>query len=118
MDRCIVVSASNYSHSFPGYAQPQIVGEYSVDKTRNVIIGRKFLRYLNEKMLDEQDCRFDLSEGYSNFEKKDVLHNEKLDVFLKWIAINAQPKKKLKEVSLKFEYLPYRDRSVRMFLGF
>uniref|UniRef100_A0A0N5ACS0 Decapping nuclease n=1 Tax=Syphacia muris TaxID=451379 RepID=A0A0N5ACS0_9BILA len=79
------------------YAKPKVVGEYSVTTERDVVIGRKNLRLLNESLVGKCNINLDLCDGYENFVKKDDVVCEALDPFLKWISASIPRNVGLKE---------------------
>lgn len=95
---------SFYEGAFPAFDKPSVIGEMCVTKQRNVLLGRCRAKYLYEKVIGQR-CNFDLNSGYRQFESKDVLHNEKLDVLLKWILLHSEPGSSLEKVSFIITFL-------------
>lgn len=86
-----------YEDEFPAFDKPSVIGEMCSTKQRDVLPGRCRARYLHESAIGKP-CNFDLNIGYHQFEQKDVLENEKLDLLLKWMLIHSEPGSSLEKV--------------------
>ncbi|VDN25448.1 unnamed protein product [Gongylonema pulchrum] len=80
---------AEYQGSQTQFYAPVVVGEMCITKRRDVLPGRSRARYLHGQLLLDGKCSLDLNEGYSSFEKKDEMNNEKLDTLLKWIVMHG-----------------------------
>lgn len=99
MSLLLKTDPSLYEGAFPAFDKPSVIGEMCVTKQRDVLPGRSRAKYLHEKAVG-QKCNMDLSIGYQQFEGKDILHNEKLDVLLKWIFIHSEAGSSLNKVPI------------------
>ncbi|KAL3997985.1 RAI1 like PD-(D/E)XK nuclease family protein [Acanthocheilonema viteae] len=104
---------SLYEGTFPAFDKPSVIGEMCVTKQRDVLPGRCRAKYLHEKVIGQR-CNFDLNIGYRQFESKDVLHNEKLDVLLKWILIHSEPESSLEKVCHRADFVCWRGTLTRI----
>ncbi|CAG9533355.1 unnamed protein product [Cercopithifilaria johnstoni] len=104
---------SLYEGAFPAFDKPSVVGEMCVTKQRNVLPGRCRAKYLHEKIIGKR-CNFDLNIGYRQFQSKDVLHNEKLDMLLKWILIHSESGSSLGKVCHRADFICWRGTLTRI----
>uniref|UniRef100_A0A1I8EK43 Decapping nuclease n=1 Tax=Wuchereria bancrofti TaxID=6293 RepID=A0A1I8EK43_WUCBA len=104
---------SLYEGAFPSFHKPSVIGEMCVTKQHDVLPGRCRAKYLYEKAIGQR-CNFDLNIGYYQFEGKDVLHNEKLDVLLKWILIHSEPGSSLDKVCHGADFICWRGTLTRI----
>lgn len=95
---------ADYSGAFPAFDKPAVVGEMCVTKEREVLVGRSRAKYFHNKIIG-QKCSLNLNEGYSTFESKDEMDNEKLDVLLKWVLLHSEPGCALSKVT-RFLHIP------------
>uniref|UniRef100_A0A915PM15 Decapping nuclease n=1 Tax=Setaria digitata TaxID=48799 RepID=A0A915PM15_9BILA len=104
---------SLYEGTFPPFDRPSVVGEMCVTKQRDILPGRCRAKYLYERAIG-QKCNLDLNSGYHQFESKDVMNNEKLDVLLKWILIHSEPGSSLNKVCHKADFICWRGTLSRI----
>lgn len=71
------------------------IGEFSLDVSRNLQLGRSQVRYLNEAVIDKK-MSTNLANGIENFVQKD--RDEGIDQILRWINRMAAPNSSLKKV--------------------
>ena len=64
----LAVDHSQYRGSFPHFARPKAVGEYTVDTERKMKLGRSDAKYFYEKAIG--DVNFDLNKGFDTFNEK------------------------------------------------
>ncbi|VDK77090.1 unnamed protein product [Litomosoides sigmodontis] len=102
-----------YEDSFPAFDKPSVIGEMCVTKKRDVLPGRCRAKYLHESAIGKR-CNFDLNIGYHHFQGKDVLHNEKLDLLLKWILIHSEPGSSLEKVCHRADFICWRGALTRI----
>jgi RAT1-interacting protein len=81
---------SDHDGAFPHFSNPQHIGEFSLDKQRQVVADRSQLKYLNKRSVNEHPIEMDLNDGYRRFEQKDPLQQETLDTFLQWIMLTSK----------------------------
>ncbi|KAM3715845.1 Decapping nuclease dom-3 [Dirofilaria immitis] len=104
---------SLYEDAFPTFDKPSVIGEMCVTKQRDVLPGRCRAKYLHEKAVG-QKCNLDLNIGYQQFESKDILYNEKLDVLLKWILIHSESGSSLNKVCHNADFICWRGTLTRI----
>uniref|UniRef100_A0A8R1Y0H5 Decapping nuclease n=1 Tax=Onchocerca volvulus TaxID=6282 RepID=A0A8R1Y0H5_ONCVO len=113
MSLLLKTDPSLYEGAFPAFDKPSVIGEMCVTKQRDVLPGRSRAKYLHEKAVG-QKCNMDLSIGYQQFEGKDILHNEKLDVLLKWIFIHSEAGSSLNKVCHRADFICWRGTLTRI----
>uniref|UniRef100_A0A1I7VMD8 Decapping nuclease n=1 Tax=Loa loa TaxID=7209 RepID=A0A1I7VMD8_LOALO len=104
---------SLYEGAFPAFDKPSVIGEMCITKQRDILPGRCRAKYLHEKAVGQR-CNFDLNIGYHQFEGKDVLHNEKLDMLLKWILMHSEPGSSLDKVCHRADFICWRGILTRI----
>ncbi|VIO97350.1 Protein dom-3, putative [Brugia malayi] len=113
MESLLKTDPSLYEGAFPSFHKPSVIGEMCLTKQHDVLPGRCRAKYLYEKAIGQR-CNFDLNIGYYQFEGKDILHNEKLDVLLKWILIHSEPGSSLDKVCHSADFICWRGTLTRI----
>uniref|UniRef100_A0A915EPI0 Decapping nuclease n=1 Tax=Ditylenchus dipsaci TaxID=166011 RepID=A0A915EPI0_9BILA len=99
-----------------GMSCPIVVGEFSLDSTREPKLGRAGVRYICEKFITagnrEPKVHLNLSANYSTFISSK--HDEMINVILRWIQKMCPPKSNLKKVLHEADFLIWRGTLTRL----
>lgn len=80
---------------FPVFQKPSVIGVFSVDKNRKVILNESQIKYLywtKSFKSTSKKVNFDLNEGIKNCIRKDESVNEKLDHIFYWMKAEGKQK--------------------------
>lgn len=80
---------------FPVFQKPSVIGVFSVDKNRKVLLDDSQIKYLYWTKSFESSCKkvnFDLNEGIKHCIRKDESLNEKLDHIFHWMKTEGKQK--------------------------
>ena len=62
------IGVNNYRGDFPYFSKPKTIGEYTVNRTREMHLGRSLAKYFDPRCLGH--AKMDLNKGYEQFEEK------------------------------------------------
>ncbi|PAV59238.1 hypothetical protein WR25_09888 [Diploscapter pachys] len=91
----------------PHFTVRTSIAEYSMDRQRNMHLGRMHAKYLYEPAFRLKDVNFDLNRGHGTFEDKEN-ENEGITVMLEWINANYPNGGSLRKALHETEFFCWR----------